>query len=434
VATNKTIQDSCVVQGLSPLTCDICNSSDIAEATAGYVCRNCGIVLQVWKLQYDRPYNADLVQYAIGIGTTQIGTRKERVISPNSRGLNRLSKYNYVINNDKIVYARARREFSRVLSRLGLGEYKSTKEIALVNFKEIRAQLRPGSKYRNVEKLVAIILYFRFRLDGISTNMTDFFNETELTKKEFNDFFTQIRVYFPEYLERDRKDYISQRILEVCEHFKLGMPFYHLSKKILHKLWEVVKGTTDDVLAGLVCSISGLCAFKGKISVNAICKQLGISMSTIQVQVKRKILEHFKVDGFVSLVRSSDLLERILERLGLVERQESNVKDDIEESDIVEIKLGNAVPVFNSHNRFDYYCFAIRGEEHSQVNICLKINHNPLDYTLANPSKGKKKKKRKKIRRKKKDFFFLFTPLNLIDFQIFKYKYPPSKDPPLIIR
>ncbi|GAG93349.1 unnamed protein product, partial [marine sediment metagenome] len=136
-----------------------------------------------------------------------------------------------------------------------------------------------------------------------------------------------------------------------------------------------------------VCSISGLCAFKGKISVNAICKRLGISMSTIQVQVRRKILKHFKVDGFVSLVRSADLLERILERLGLLERQDPNVKDDTEESDIVEITLGNAVQVFNSHNLLDYYCFAIRGWEHSQINICLKFNQNPLDYNLAKLSK-----------------------------------------------
>ena len=402
MATYRTIQDSCAVQDFSHLACDICNSRDIAETTSGHVCRNCGIELRVQKLQYDRPYKADLIQYETGIGTTQLGSRKERLKSPNSRGLNRLSKYNNVIDNDKIAYAKARREFSRVLSLLGLGEYTSTKEIALADFKEIRAQIKPGSKYRNVEKLVAIILYFRFRLDGISITLTDFFNETELTRKEFNDFFTQVRIYFPEYVERDRKNYISQRILEVCEHFELGMPFYHLSKKLLHKLWEVVKGPTDDVLAGLVCSISGLGAFKDKISVNAICKRLGIRMSTIQVQVKRKILKHFKVDGFVSLVRSSDLLEEILERLGLLERQVCNVKDDIEESDIVEITLGNAVQVFNSHNRFDYYCFAIRGEEHSQVNICLKINQNPLDYNLTKLSKP--------------------THRNLIDSQIFKYK------------
>ena len=106
------------------------------------------------------------------------------------------------------------------------------------------------------------------------------------------------------------------------------------------------------------------------------------------------------------------MLERILDRLGLLERQDSYLQNDIEESDIVEVTLGNAVQIFNSHNRFDCYCFAIRGGEHSQVNICLKVNQNPLDYHLAKFSKT--------------------IPNTLIDFQIFEYS--PSKDPPLFIR
>ena len=149
------------------------------------------------------------------------------------------------------------------------------------------------------------------------------------------------------------------------------------------------------------------------ILIKLLCEQLGIRSKTTSLLFLIKILKYFKVDGFVSLVRSSDLLERIMERLGLLERQDSNLQNDIEESDIVEITLGNAVQVLNSNNRFDCYCFAIRGEEHSQVNICLKINQNPLDYHLAKFSKT--------------------IPNTLIDFQIFKYKYSPSKDPQLTI-
>ncbi|MFW9939433.1 MAG: hypothetical protein ACFFFT_00235 [Candidatus Thorarchaeota archaeon] len=408
----RTVPDSGTVPDFSYVCCDVCGSFDIAETTSGYVCKECGVELEVQKLQYDRPYNADLIQYASGIGATQIGTKKERVISPHSRTLTRLSKYNHIVDYDKIAYGKAAKELSRVLSRLGLGDYTAIKEKALANFKEIRPQLRPGSKYRNIEKLVAIILYFRFRLDGISIILADFFSNTELTKKEFNEFFMQIRVYYPEYVERDRKFYISQRILEVCECFELGMPFYHLSKKLLHKLWEVVKGTTDDVLAGLVCSISGLCAFNDKISVNTICKRLGIRMSTIQAQVKKKILQHFKVDGFVSLVRSSNLLRGVVERLGLLENKENYPQKDTEEPDMVEINLGNTVPMFSSNNQLDYYWFALKGEKHSQVNVCCKINHNPLDYSLINSSE--------------------IIPDNLIDFQLIKYKYSTSKDPPLI--
>ncbi|MFX1344130.1 MAG: hypothetical protein ACFFBC_00195 [Promethearchaeota archaeon] len=410
MATYRIVPESGIVPDFSPVCCDVCGSFDIAETISGYVCKECDVELEVQKLQYDRPYNADLIQYATGIGTTQIGTKRERIISPYSCTLTRLSKYTHIVDYDKIAYGKAAKELSRVLSRLGLGDYTAIKEKALANFKDIRPQLRPGSKYRNIEKLAAIILYFRFRLDGISIILADFFSNTALTKKEFNEFFIQIRVYYPEYVERDRKFYISQRILEVCEHFELGMPFYHLSKKLLHKLWEVVKGTTDDVLAGLVCSISGLCAFKDKISVNTICKRLGIRMSTIQAQVKKKVLQHFKVDGFISLVRSSDLLEGIMERLGLLERQEPSSH---EEPNMVAVNLGNTVPVFNSNNQLEYYWFAIRGEGGSQVNVCCKINHNPLDYSLTDSSEH--------------------IPDTLVDFQLFKYKYSTSKDPPVMI-
>jgi len=49
MATYRTVQDSFAVQGFSPLTCDICKFSDITETTAGYVCRNCGIMLEAQK-------------------------------------------------------------------------------------------------------------------------------------------------------------------------------------------------------------------------------------------------------------------------------------------------------------------------------------------------------------------------------------------------
>ncbi|MFW9874708.1 MAG: hypothetical protein ACFFG0_16495 [Candidatus Thorarchaeota archaeon] len=103
-----------------------------------------------------------------------------------------------------------------------------------------------------------------------------------------------------------------------------------------------------------------------------------------------------------------------MKRLGLAEGQRYEVKDDIQESDIVEITLENAAQVFNSFNQPDYYCFAMKGGEHSQENICLKFNHYPLDSALTEPSET--------------------IPHNLIDFQMVKYEYSPSKDPPLIIR
>ncbi|MFX0029861.1 MAG: hypothetical protein ACFE8B_11665 [Candidatus Hermodarchaeota archaeon] len=339
------------------LRCDLCDSDDIVETIEGYVCRTCGIVQTLQKLQYDRPYKADVIQYARRLGTTQIGNKRERLISPNSRALKRMSQYNKVTDNEKIVCTRARREISRILSGLGLGEYESLKEKALVNFRDIRACLSTGSKYRNVEKLVAIILYFRFKLDNISVPLSDILENTELTKKEFNNFCLQVKAYFPNYLARDRQKYISQKLLEITNYFGLEMPFYFLSKKVLYRFWEGIKNTTDNVITGLCASITALCDYKEEVKINSICELLDIRMSTIQLQVRKKIFERFKLSGFSTLVRSADLLKKFMVKIGLIKDEKPEFDLDIKEegNDIIQICLGKSSPVHNPLN--EHYLF-----------------------------------------------------------------------------
>jgi len=71
--------------------CDICGSTDIAETKEGFTCRNCGIVLEIQKYEYHRPYDADIVQYAV-LGKTQMGSRRERLQLKNSTHIEQLSK------------------------------------------------------------------------------------------------------------------------------------------------------------------------------------------------------------------------------------------------------------------------------------------------------------------------------------------------------
>ena len=73
-----TIEKMSVVVEYTQLRCDICNSTDIIETHEGYVCRECAVVLKVQKLQYDRPYNKDVLHHARGLGRTKIGTSRER--------------------------------------------------------------------------------------------------------------------------------------------------------------------------------------------------------------------------------------------------------------------------------------------------------------------------------------------------------------------
>jgi len=256
LATYKTLQESALSPNISFLSCDICGSSDIIENPEGYVCRDCGIVLEIQKLQYDRPYNEDLIQYAKGVGKTQIGTRRERITSPLSIRLQRINKYNSITTSERAVIEKVRIEIARIFNYLDLNGYDAIKEMVLDKFKKIRAKIRPGSKYRNIEKLVSVIIYFCLKLRNVSINPYELIEISKISKKDFNDFILQLQRFLPEYGERNRQEYILQRILEISEHFELGMPFYFLSKKILYRLWQGIKNTTDNVVAGLVSSIS----------------------------------------------------------------------------------------------------------------------------------------------------------------------------------
>jgi len=381
MATYKLVQGDSFSPDFSHISCDICGSSDVIENPEGYVCRSCGVVLEIQKLQYDRPYNSDLIQYAKGAGRTQIGTSRERVTSPYAPMLRRLNRHNNIVPVKDIVVNRAKEEISRVFSALSLGKYEGIQEMVLDKFKLVRSRIKKGSKYRSTNKLVLVTTYFCLKLRNVSINPYELVGVSEITKKEFNDFILQVQKYLPEYGGRNRQRYILQRVLEVAEHFDLGMPFYYLSEKILYRLWDGIKNTTDNAIAGLISSISVLCSCKDKVSISVICKRIGVQMSTIQAQVKKKIFERFRVEGFSSLIKSSNLLKKIVSKLGLLEHPAED-KEEVVGDGRVEIIFGDSVRIFNANDELDCYFFAMKGPESNLVVISVKTNDDPLDYKL----------------------------------------------------
>ena len=380
MASEKMIQDKVFTQSdlesNNVLACDVCGSTDIAETKEGYSCKNCGIVLNTLKLEYHQPYNQDAIQHAI-LGTTQIGLARERSQYGNSNHIEKLNNLNSLKSSKDSMSTLAKIEISRIFNILSLP--KSLKELVFKKSQEFYSALRPGTKFRNPEKLVPISLYFCFKFRNISIKESKLLEVSKISKKDFNAFKLTILEYFPQYKTRDRKKYIIQKILEISEHYHLGMEFFYQSKKILYKLWESIKNTTDDVIAGLVCSISALCSYRENVSVNAICMRLGIKMSTIQAQVKRKIFERFRISGFVSLVKSSDILKKVMERLGLVDSGLDQA-EEVGSSHIVEVKLGNAVQVFTHSDNTEFYLFAVRDNEGLPITISLQL-FDPINKT-----------------------------------------------------
>lgn len=292
------------------LTCDCCFSQDIIETLEGYVCRDCGVVLEMSKLEYHRPYNEDTIQTSI-MGTTQIGLARERTCDKRSVEFQRLSRLQNIKDNKQMVEDQARLEIKRIFNGLDLPA--TYKDMVFKKFREIRAKLGVGTKYRSPEKLVPIIIYFVLKLNNYIINQSELLDLSKLSKKDFNSFKLQMARFMPSYQERNRKEFIAHKIFDVAEHFGLGMAYYHFCKDILEDLWPFIKNTKDDVVAGLVCSVAVLTGeYEDQVSIFAICTRLNIRMSTIQTQVKHKIFENFKIPGFTTLIQSKGGLKVFL--------------------------------------------------------------------------------------------------------------------------
>jgi len=388
--------------------CDLCGSCDIIETREGYTCRGCGIVLEVQKLEYHRPYDADIVQYAV-LGKTQMGYRSERRTTKNSVRLEGLNRLDSQCTSEEGVIISAKIAIKSILTNLNFPLSDSTS--ILETFKKVRAQLGRGTKYRSAEMLVPCVIYFHYKRNNTPISERELIEVSKISKKDFNEFKIPMASLWPQYKERNRKEYIIQRILEITEHFDLGMPFYYQSNKILSRFYESVKNTKDDVIVGLVTSITLLCSQHEGVSVSALCERLGIKMSTIHRQVERRVIERFRVPGFRSLVKSAGLLKKVMTKLGVLDPAFVDIDGEfvdyedslVDGADIVQVVLGSATQVFNNLNASkDFYLFLknINGYLFATIiqNHNNFIDNNRKFVNVKNIGKVEKPEKKKSVR------------------------------------
>ena len=135
-------------------------------------------------------------------------------------------------------------------------------------------------------------------------------------------------------------------------------------------------------------SITLLCSQKKKVSVSAICERLGVKMSTIHRQVEKKVIQRLNVPGFLSLVKSADLLKNVMNKLGVLDPAFADLdeisEDEAQCDDIVQIVLGSANQVFNNLNESEEYYLVVRDASGYLVASVAKNQNNDVDNNITN--------------------------------------------------
>jgi reverse gyrase len=114
-------------------------------------------------------------------------------------------------------------------------------------------------------------------------------------------------------------------------------------------------------------------------------------MSTVQTQVKRRIIERFKVPDFRSLVKSASLLKKVMTKLGVLDPAFVDIDGEpvdyedslVDNANIVQVVLGNATQVFNSLNETkDFYLFVKNINGYLVASITQPIDNNRNNYRI----------------------------------------------------
>ena len=166
--------------------------------------------------------------------------------------------------------------------------------------------------YKKAEKLVPAVLYMFFKIKCIKISPNKIIEVSNLTKRQFKIYFMEAVRYCPEYFSRDRIKMIQKLLLSVIVHFHFDREFIQVSDSLLRKLWNRLTNTTDSNIAGVVCILTMIKLDVNSVSYNAICKKLGIRMSSVFYQVKHSILSSETAEKFTGFKRSPNLLKPLL--------------------------------------------------------------------------------------------------------------------------
>jgi len=370
------------------LSCDLCDSKEIAETQSGYVCLRCAVELTHKKIVFStnpyRPPDHEQLYYHTLVGDVndvqhnRDWSRRRKINNFTAEGKKDIKKLNY-----------AKGEIRRFMNYLISNPTEATIEHIFEKFKSLRSKSKHRSELRSPDISVPICIWSNIRTKGvfIENFRKEFLSLLRVPTKRYLKSERDFIKSNEEYQQRDRKLIVRNMLLAISSHFEqLDMDFYYRAREIANKLiadklWKYIYNTKEKIIAGILTYITVSCYDQYHLKVSDICKFLGLN--NLQATIKRTVFDQFHITGFSSLVKSSDILKEWFIKAGfieIIEQEGVEMTDDILEKEpeidtipeIIEITLGGAVQISNHLYETGQHLYAIRLNT-KDINI-IRIN------------------------------------------------------------
>jgi hypothetical protein len=237
---------------VSKYECDFCHSADIVESLSGYVCRECGLVLEHIKLVYHSPYNKETLQNEkVSTCSTSLGTSFER--SSLAKFFTRLQKIQKSeIPKEKNLKVQIKVELCKIANSLQIPGTMINNLSSKIW--QVYSSIQKGMRLRNISRLVPLVLYCYCKFNNYHLGKSQLLSNSSLTRKTFNSDLLKIIGCFPKLDEETKKEVVSHKFLYLSEEV-FDMSFYFQAKDLLHLLWPLLQFSKETMIAAIISTL-----------------------------------------------------------------------------------------------------------------------------------------------------------------------------------
>jgi hypothetical protein len=145
--------------------------------------------------------------------------------------------------------------------------------------------------------------------------MKEFIQASPISKKEMDQALKFIAYRFPRYQSRFSYPIACAKIRRISSMLQLGSDFENYAIRVLDVILPYIKQTKEDLIVGVVCTLSFFTLEIPHVSMYQLCSIIGIAPGSLQTQIAKKIVPPLHIKGFTSTLASAPLIKKVMQKL-----------------------------------------------------------------------------------------------------------------------
>jgi len=202
--------------------------------------------------------------------------------------------------------------FDSIVKELKLHEMAVYRKECQELLYRVHSRIKIYTKFSKVWLLAPIVVYAVFRSKGATIKAHDFCRASNISLSDFKKGLLIVNPVYFEYIKRDCKESVSQLIAKMIAKFNLDSTFREVTKKTFKSFFPLFKNTKDNIVAGLIITLSFVALDYELPALSEIFEALGTDITRAHYNLRTKIFLPNHLGNFKGFAKSKEQLKQFL--------------------------------------------------------------------------------------------------------------------------